>query len=152
VVKTNQGRSTKLLVRPGFSQKLEDGKRIPILIVERFVTYKEGEERTIAASGQNLSLYPGFRLSLDHGHVVPEHLGGDLRFVVDGEASHTEAVGKAKLHLLTKAMPEATPKKGEKLVIGATFEPRYFTGKYKLYDDGRRSGVLTLKVDDAGDV
>ena len=27
-------------------------------------------------------------------------------------------------------------------MIGEKFEPRYFNGKYKLYDDGRRSGEL----------
>jgi hypothetical protein len=30
--------------------------------------------------------------------------------------------------------------------MGAAFEPRYFTGTYNLYDDGRRSGTLHLKV------
>ena len=79
-------------------------------------------------------------------------MGGDLRFVVDGEKSFVEPVGKAKLYLLTKALPEATPKKTEKVVIGEKFEPRYFNGKYKLFDDGRRSGELVLKVDDDGSV
>ena len=84
------------------------------------------------------------------GQVVPEELGGDLRFVADGDKSYVEPVGKAKLYLLLKPLPEATPKKPEKLVIGDKFESRYFNGKYKLYDDGRRSGELVLKVDDDG--
>ena len=29
---------------------------------------------------------------------------------------------------------------------------RYFNGAYKLYDDGRRSGKLEIKVDENGDV
>jgi hypothetical protein len=37
-------------------------------------------------------------------------------------------------------------------VIGPTFEPRYFNGTYKLHDDGRRSGTLTLEVANDGDV
>jgi hypothetical protein len=49
-----------------------------------------------------------------------------------------------------KPLPEATPKKTEKLVVGDTFEVRYFNGTYKLYDDGRRSGTLTVKVDAEG--
>ena len=40
----------------------------------------------------------------------------------------------------------------EKVVVGEKFEPRYFNGTYQLYDDGRRSGCLTLQVDDDGSV
>ncbi len=151
VVKTNEGRNSKLLVRSA-RQKIGEDKTIPILYIDRFVTYKEGEERTILAAGGKLSLFPGFRFSLDLGQVVPEQLGGDLRLVVAGEKIYTEPVGKAKLYLLTAPLPEATPKKGPKLVVGETFEPRYFNGKYKLYDDGRRSGELVLKVEEDGTV
>ena len=54
--------------------------------------------------------------------------------------------------MVTKALPDVAPKKGPKQVIGATFEPRYFTGTYKLHDDGRRSGTLKLQVDEDGAV
>jgi hypothetical protein len=38
-------------------------------------------------------------------------------------------------------------------VIGATFEPHYFIGKYKLFDDGRRSGQLVIsEVNASGEV
>jgi hypothetical protein len=151
IVKTNGGRNAKLLVHPT-AQKTDATHSVPTLLIDRYVTYKEGEERTLLATGKNLALFPGFRLSLDMGQVVPEALGGDLRFVVDGDKSYVEPVGKAKLYLLTKALPEATPKKAGKVVIGEKFEPRYFNGKYKLFDDGRRSGELVLKVDDDGAV
>jgi hypothetical protein len=151
IVKTNGGRNAKLLAHPA-AQKTDATHSVPTLLIDRYVTYKEGEERTLLATGKNLALFPGFRLSLDMGQVVPEALGGDLRFVVDGDKSYVEPVGKAKLYLLTKALPEATPKKAEKVVIGEKFEPRYFNGKYKLFDDGRRSGELVLKVDDDGSV
>jgi hypothetical protein len=151
IVKTNGGRNAKLLVHPA-AQKTDATHSVPTLLIDRYVTYKEGEERTLLATGKNLALFPGFRLSLDMGQVVPEELGGDLRFIVDGDKSFLEPVGKAKLYLLTKALPEATPKKTEKVVIGEKFEPRYFNGKYKLSDDGRRSGELVLKVDDDGSV
>jgi len=151
VIKTNDGRFCKLAVQSA-RQKVDDKKSIPMLLIERFVTYKEGEERTIQASGKNVYLFPGFRFNLDLGQVVPEDLGGDLRFVVDGENVYAEPLGKAKLYLLTKPMPEATPKKSDKLVIGETFEARYYNGTYKLYDDGRRSGSLTLKVGEDGAV
>jgi hypothetical protein len=151
IVKTNQGRNAKLLVQAG-RQKTDGERSLPILLVERYVTYKEGEEETITARGQGLSLYPGFRLSLDLGQVVPEELGGDLRFVVEGDKVHLEPVGKAKLYLVTKALPDAGPKKGPKVVVKDPFEPRYFNGAYRLYDDGRRSGRLVLKVDEENNV
>jgi hypothetical protein len=157
VVQTNDGRFAKLLVQSG-RKRLSDENRtlVPILLIERYVTYRPGTERTIEASGQNVMLFDGFHFSLDMGQVVPEKIGGDLRFSArekdDPADGALETVGKAKMYLLTKALPDAAPKKTGKFVMGEAFEPRYFAGKFKLYDDGRRSGILVLKVDDDGDV
>src|SRR5262249_50867237 len=119
---------------------------------ERFVTYKEGEERQVHSSGKNVSLYADFRFSLDLGQVVPEEIGGDLRFVVEGKQVYAEPVGKAKLYVGTKDDPAVVPKKSGKFVMGDKFDVKYFEGTFKLYDDGRRSGKLTLKVDQEGEV
>jgi hypothetical protein len=151
VVKTNEGRWSKLLVQSA-RQKLDDKRSVPILLIERFVTFKEGDERAIAASSKNVYLYANFRLNLDIGQVVPEELGGDLRFVVDGDKVHVEPLGKAKLYLLTKPLADAAPKKAGKLVVGETFEPRYYNGTFKLHDDGRRSGTLTLKLEEGNEL
>jgi hypothetical protein len=150
VVKTNEGRWAKLLLQPGARQKVSATESVPILLIDRFTTFREGEEKTVQASGKNVQLYGDFRFSLDLGQVVPAALGGDLRFDKDGE--HVEAVGMAELYLITTHLNEANPRKATRPTIGATFESRYFDGVYKLYDDGRRSGELTLKVDDRGDV
>jgi hypothetical protein len=150
VVRTNGGRLAKLLVQPG-KQRVGD-KAVHILSIEEFVTYKEGEERQVLTSGKNQSLYAGFRFSLDLGQVVPEEVGGDLRFVVDGDKVYTEPLGKAKLWLVTKHDPAVVPKKPGKFVMGEKFDVKYFAGTFKLYDDGRRSGKLTLKVDKDGEV
>jgi hypothetical protein len=147
VVRTNGGRYAKLLVQAA-KQKIDAENAIPILSIERYVTYKEGEERTILASGKNQSLNHGFRFSLDLGQVVPEALGGDLKFVVDGDKVHTERVGKAKMYLVTKHDPVVEPKKAGKFVMGEKFEPKYFAGTFRLNDDGRRAGKLVLKVDE----
>jgi hypothetical protein len=124
--------------------------------VERYVTYRPGTERAVVASGQNVYLFDGFLFSLDLGQVVPNTLSPDLRFVAkekgDKSEVYLEPVGNAKLFLLTKPLAEATKAKAEKFVIGEVFEPKYFTGKYKLHDDGRRSGTLQLEVDEDGDV
>jgi hypothetical protein len=150
VVKTNDGRLAKLLVQA--NKQRSGDKLLPILSIERFVTYKEGEERKVYGSGKNVSLFAGFRFSLDLGQVVPEEIGGDLRFVVDGKQVYAEPVGKAKLWVVTKHDPAIVPKKSGKFVMGNTFDVKYFNGTFKLYDDGRRSGKLTLKVDKDGEV
>lgn len=146
VVRTNQGRSCKLLVQSA-RQKISDEKSIPILYVKRFVTYRIGTEEARIAEGGKLSLFPGFRLSLDLGQVVPEEVAADLKFVVDGENVYTEPVGKAKLYLLTEPVASVKPRKGDKVVVGEKFELEYFNGQYQLYDDGRRSGKLKIYVD-----
>lgn len=149
IVKTNEDRLARLLVLPA-RQKVAADKTVPILLVERFVTYREGEERAVTASGQNVRLFPGFHFSLDLGQIVPTDLGGDLRYVEGKDGPRVEPVGKAELYLVTKHLPEATPKKSARPVIGEKFEPRFFDGEFKLYDDGRRSGTLRLKVADNG--
>jgi hypothetical protein len=151
VVRTNEGRYSKLLVQPA-RQKIAGNKSVPILLIERFVTYKEGDERTIVAEGQNVRLFDDFQFNLDIGQIVPASVGGDLRFTAKDERIVTAPVGKAEIYVLTKPHPEATPKKSPKLVIGTAFEARYFNGVYQIYDDGRRSGELHLKVADNNDV
>jgi hypothetical protein len=151
IVKTNQGRYAKLLVQPA-RQKIDAERSVPMLLIDQYVTYKEGEERAVQANGKNLSLFPGFRLSLDLGQIVPAELGGDLRFVADGDKIHAEPLGKAKLYLVTKALPDVPPKKAAKFVAGGVFEPSWFNGTYHLRSDGRRSGKLSLKVADNGAV
>jgi hypothetical protein len=151
VVQTNDNHFTKLLVRSGF-RKVDAERKVPILIIERFVTYKEGEERQVLAEGKNIDLFASFRFNLDIGQVVPEELGGDLRLVVTEGKTFVEPLGKAKIYIVTKPIAEATPKKPPKFVIGDKFEARFFNGSYKLYDDGRRSGTLKLKVADDGEI
>jgi hypothetical protein len=151
IVKTNEGRNCKLLVQPA-SQRAPGDKFVPMLLIDRYITFREGEERAVVASGKGVSLFGGFRLNLDLGQIVPEELGGDLRYVVDGDKIYVEPLGKAKLYLVTKHLPEATPPKPEKFVIAEPFEPKYFNGTYKLYDDGRRGGRLMLNVEEDGSV
>ena len=151
VVRTNDNRWSKLLVQYA-RHKTAAGKSVPMVSIERFVTFKEGQERAVQAASQNVNLYPGFRFNLDLGQVVPEELGGDLRFVVDGDRNYLEPLGKAQLYLVTKPLPEAMPQKTDTVVVGDKFEAKYFNGTYQLHDDGRRSGKLTLKLEENGEV
>jgi hypothetical protein len=151
VVRTNEGRWAKILLQPA-RQKISEKESVPIALLERFVAYREGEERTIHTSGDNIRLFHDFRFSLDIGQVVPPSVTADLRFVSEGDKQQLEPVGKAEMYLVSRPLPEATPKKTAKVVVGEKFETRYWSGVYKLYDDGRRSGSLHLKVDDRSEV
>jgi len=149
VVKTNASRYAKLLVQPA-RQKISETDTAPNVLIERYVTYREGEERTIHASGQNIRLFAEFRFSLDMGQVVPKNVSADLRVGVENDKPFLEPIGQAEIYVVTKHLPETNPPKTGKLTVGEKFEMRYFNGAFKLYDDGRRSGVMTIKVADNG--
>lgn len=151
IVRTNEGRWAKVLVQPG-QQKIGDDKRLPIVSIDRFATYREGEERATLAKGANVRLFADFRFSLDIGQIVPAGVEADLAFKADETGVYLAPVGKAEIYLLTKHVAEGSPKEDGKLAIGETFSPVFFNGKYKLYDDGRRSGELSLKVRENGAV
>jgi hypothetical protein len=154
VVMSNDRRLSKLLLQPA-RQRVGDDKTVPMVLVQKFVTFKEGTERTIRVSGTDRNLYPSTRFHLDLGQVVPEKLGGDL-LITEHEKDPLmfiiKPIDKAKIYVLTKSVEGLEPKKSEKLVIGKEFESKYFNGKFKLQDDGRRSGELTLKLNENGDV
>jgi hypothetical protein len=151
VVKTNEGRLAKLLVQPA-QQKIGKKETAPILLIDRFVTFLDGEDRTVVAKGANVRLFNDFRFSLDIGQVVPANVSSDLRFVVDGKNETLEPVGKAELYIVTKHLEEAAPPKGGKVAVGAAFVPQSFSGVYDFDDDGKRTGELHLKVDAKGGV
>jgi hypothetical protein len=154
VVATNDKRFAKLLVQTA-RQKIAGDKTAPLLLIDKYATFKGTSDRAVQAAGQNLHLYPGLRLSLDIGQVVPESVGGDLTVVADPKDPDgfvVKPVGAARLYALAKPIPGVVPKKAPKLVVGEAFETRFFAGQYKLHDDGRRTGVLKLEVNDAGEI
>ena len=152
VVVTNDKRYAKLLVQPA-RQKIGTDKQAAMLLVDKFVTFKGTTERALQSSGQSLHLYPGLRLSLDIGQVVPESIGGDLLIEAGAKEAFTiKPVKDAKLYIVTKPIAGVVPKKAPKLVVGETFETRFFAGRYKLHDDGRRSGVLKIEINDSGEI
>lgn len=152
VVATNDKRFAKLLVQPA-RQKIGADKQAAMLLVDKFVTFKGTTERATQATGQSLHLYPGLRLSLDIGQVVPESVGGDLSVVAGAKDSFTiKPLNNAKLFVVTKPIAGVVPKKAPKLVVGESFETRFFAGRYKLHDDGRRSGVLKIDINESGEI
>jgi len=152
-MRTNDGRYAKLIVRRARVKVKED--QVPLILLAQFVTFKDGTDRAVYASGQNVHLYTDFRFQLDFGQVVPTNIGGDLQVTAAADDPYSltlKPVGKAQMYLIAKPLPDLAPKKAPKLVVGENFEIRYFAGKYKLYDDGRRAGELELAVDDKGEV
>ena len=151
VVRNNDGRLTKMLVQAA-RQKAPKGETVDIFLIDRYVTFRDGDEKTVIAQAQNVRLFHDFRFNTDIGQVVPPAFPADLRFVAEGDKVHIETVGKAEMYLVTKHLAEAAPVKGAKVVAGAAFAPTHFNGVYKLYDDGRRSGELHLKIGDKGGI
>lgn len=154
VVATNDKRFARLLAQPA-RQKVGKDQSAPLLLVDKYTTFKGTSPQAVQASGQNLHLYPGLRLSLDIGQVVPQSVGGDLTVVSDPKdpnAFIVKPVKDAKLYLLTRPIAGVVPKKAAKLVVGETFETRFIAGNFKLHDDGRRTGVLKLDVTEGGDI
>jgi hypothetical protein len=152
VARTAEGRFAKLLVQAG--RQKAPGGAVPALLIDRFVTFKDGTEQARHAAGAGPSVFAGFRFSLDLGMVVPEKLGGDFEVVevTGGRSFVLKPLGQAKLYLVTeplKVPPRAKPPRPQ---VGEAFEVRYFNGTYKLHEDGRRSGTLVLQVSDAGEV
>lgn len=154
VVVTNDKRYAKVLVQPA-RQKLGADKQAPLLLVDKFTTFSGKSDRAVMANGQALHLYPGLRLNLDIGQVVPESVPADLVCVASDKKPNAFVVkpaGAAKLYTVAAPIPGVVPKKAPKLVVGEAFEPRFFAGKFKLHDDGRRSGVLRLELKDDGEI
>lgn len=152
LVKTNEGRNAKILLQFA-RQKINNEKFAPMVVIERFVTYREGQERTVLANGKNIALFNGFRFNLDLGQIVPAELNADIEFGADDKGPFLRKIGQSKLFLVKKRHPEAKPEeKANAPVVGPVFDIKYFNGNYLLQDDGRRSGKLKIEVDASGDV
>jgi hypothetical protein len=151
VVVTNDKRIAKLLVQPA-RQKVGKDQQVNLLLVDKYITFKGTSERALQASGQALHLYAGQQLSLEVGQVVPESVGGDIIVSSMDKTFVVKPNKDAKLYVVTKPMAGVVPKKAPKLVVGEAFEARFFAGKYKLRDDGRRSGMLKLEVNESGEI
>ncbi|WP_020469926.1 hypothetical protein [Zavarzinella formosa] len=154
IVVTNDKHFARLLVQPA-RQKLGMDKFATILLIDKYVTYRGTTERAVLVQGANTQVYPGLRMSLDIGQVVPEAIGGDLTVVAnekDPNQFTLKPIKDAKIYVLAKPIAGVVPKKAPKLVVGEVFETRFFNGKYKLSDDGRRTGELRLEVTDTGEI
>ena len=91
LVKTDEGNYAKVLVSWGLRKA--EGKPMPILLIERFATYRQDRLDLTAANGKDVMLFPGFGFNLDIGQVVPKGQGADIEFTED---SVLKSIGEAR--------------------------------------------------------
>jgi hypothetical protein len=143
VVKTEEGNYAKALV--GWGLRKGGDKPTPVLLIERFVTYRGDRPDLTVAVGKDVMLFPGFTFNFDIGQVVPENQGADVEFTAD---SALKPVGEAQLAALHGSMlppPDPAAKRDPAAVEGVTLED--FAGVWRIDADGRWKGEWELKVD-----
>lgn len=148
VVRTDEGGYAKLLAAWGLKKGKESEKPTPVLLVERYVTYRGDRIDLTSATGKDVMLFPGFGFNLDIGQVVPEGQGADLIFTADGELvpgdrAKLVAINGSQLPPADKAA-RRDPNDHEGVVA------EDFSGTWKLNADGRWLGELELKVTEVG--
>ena len=145
IVRTNDGHWSKALLAWG--QRKLNGREQPhpVLVLERFVTYRSDREGQTAATGKDVMLFAGHSFSFDIGQVVPTGSGADIEFT---EAGLIKPLGEAKLFALNGSQLAAadankpTPNDHEGVL------PRDFAGTWKVSIDGRWTGTWEIGVDD----
>ncbi|QGJ70652.1 Hypothetical protein PBC10988_23500 [Planctomycetales bacterium 10988] len=139
VVKTNSGNLAKILVSWGF-RKDAAGKPIPVLMIDRFITYdREVANRTVA-NGKNIMLFPDFTFNLDLGQVVPNGQGADLTFTSDRKLA---SIQQAKIFPIDGPAEDDQEYRNvfhENRGIQEGVEPEDFTGIWRVNGDGRWKG------------
>lgn len=139
VVQTDEDNWGKALVTWGL-RKTADGP-IPIMMIERFVTYRGDRENLTRASGKEIMLFPGFGFDFDIGQVVPIGKGDDIQCAAKGTI---KASKKSTFWLLdSSALPEPDDKRPAR-TTGVVI-PSDFAGKWHVHVDGRWAGRLELQ-------
>lgn len=148
VMKTDEGNYTKALI--GWGLRKGADKPTPVLLIERFVTYRGDRPELTSATGHDVMLFPGFGFNFDIGQVVPAGQGADLEFTPE---QSVKAVGDAAMVALNGSILPA-PEKTEKHDPAANeaVVPQDFAGTWKVDVDGRWKGEWELTVSENGKV
>lgn len=148
IIKTNNGHWAKALLSWGLRKGA--GKTLPVLLIERYVTYDNDRPDLTLAAGKDVMLFPGFQFNFEIGQVVPEGQGGDVTF---GDDKRLRPVGNAQMFGLDGS---ALPPAGEGEAYDPTDHegvlPRDFGGLWRVDADGRWLGQWSLVVDEEGNV
>jgi len=144
VVTTDEDNFAKALVTWGY-RKSSSGEKVPVALIEKFVTYRGDRRNLTTASGQDIMLFPGFGYNFDIGQVVPTGQGGDIECTADGSL---KSVGDAQLFGLDgPATPEPEPKKYPDPNSHAGVLPTDFAGSWRVRIDGRWEGRWEIDVE-----
>lgn len=148
-VKTDRGNWSKLLVRYARIETQNSDKPTELMLIKRLVTYASRSGRAVLADKGETYLFDGFGVDLDVGQIVPKNTGEDLRFSAADQA--VVVVGDAEMYFV--GAPLVKPKESTNAGFSkGAISVADFTGKYRLAADGRWSGLLTITVDDGGNV
>jgi hypothetical protein len=143
VFKTSEGNWTKAAVTWAF-RRTDDGL-LPILTIERFVTYRNDFSDVAKAAGDNIMLFEGFAYDFDIGQVVPAEQGGDIKFT--GNKSIETLNGTKLWGLDGSQLPDEKDGEAPDPTDHAGVLPTDFGGIWKVSIDGRWSGTMRLKID-----
>jgi len=147
VVKTDEGGFAKLLVTWGLKKGRAGERPTPVLMIERYVTYRGDRPDLTAATGKEVMLFPGFGFNLDLGQVVPEGQGADLKFTDEGALQPAEG---AKLVALNGSQLPEPPAGRRDPADHEGVLAEDFSGTWQLNADGRWLGELELLVTAGG--
>lgn len=147
VIKTGEGNVAKALLSWGFRRTAD--KPVPVLVIDRYVTYDRDRGNLTLAHGRNLMLFPGFEFDFDIGQVVPKGVGGDVA-LNDNRA--LVALGDAKIYGLDGGLVPEGEGDNYNPQAHQGIQPRDYAGEWKVTADGRWYGTWHLAVDDDGNV
>ena len=145
IVQTNDGHWAKALLAWGQRKIKGREQPLPVLVLERFVTYRGDREGQTTANGKEVMIFAGHSFSFDIGQVVPSGSGADIEFT---EAGIVKPVGEAKLFGLNGSQLSAADAAKPNPNDHEGVLPRDFAGSWKVSIDGRWTGVWEIQVDE----
>jgi len=146
LIKTDEGNFTKALVSWGLRKGA--GKPLPVLLIERYTTYRQDRMDLTAANGKDVMLFPGSGFNFDIGQVVPKGQGADIEFSEEGVLKSAREAQVIPLN--GNQLPAADPVKKHDPAAHEGVIPEDFAGTWKLNADGRWLGEWQLKVNNNG--
>lgn len=152
VITTKSGNISKMLVSWGFRRMTGTDKPIPVIMLDRFVTYERGKGDSTLTNGKNVMLFPGFEFDLDLGQIVPDGFDSDLKVSADGVLSTVTTarifpLNGSQIPLSETPTPTTKPKPQTDAIL-----PEDFEGTWKVDGDGRWRGEWNLTVTEDGTV
>lgn len=148
IVETNRGNLAKVLVSWGFRKHPQADKPIPVIMLDRFVTYERDKGDSTLANGKNVMLFPGFEFDFDLGQIVPSGLDADVKLSEKGDL---KVLGNARLFGVNGSQLPATEAVAPGKKDTNAIAPEDFSGVWQVDGDGRWVGEWDLSVNEQGE-